>query len=896
MTSPLGDAFIEAHADTHELAPELTAGTKRAAEEAEAATRDDFVKLGEKTGETTGDNFGRTFIRDAAGRLHDAKTGAFAKESDAVGHVIGEKIGKAAGDSTESTLKKKISNLGSLLAPAWLKTIAVWVAVIAPAALQLAAVLAPAVGLLAEIIPLAVGGAASMLILKAAFNGVSQAIKDMNAPGFAKDLAKLSPSARSFVLEIKKAQPVLKALQQQIQEAFFSKIKGDFSDLINTTLPAVRRGITNIASSFGDLADAFAGGFTSSLNISYLDKILFQFGTTIHDLSEGIHPLITGLLQLGDAAVPLLDDGALAFKTFAFWFEKTIADSYHTGQLQAFFVTAESALKQIYLIGKDAWEIVSGLLDAAGKAGGGGAIIGVLTTIANVIQQLDKSGALTSVFTVFNTFFGVLGKVIGPLIGPFSEFVLLLGKELSGDLVALTPALLNLVNNGIVPLLQFVTANLPTFNSWVLAVIKLVDILTANGPLIKTVLAGFIAWFLAVKVFAVAKWIDTLATSLLEKLVPALIATDAAADANPVGALVLAVEAVIAGVILLTAYLIDLNRKTDFIGKTGDALKSAALATWHFIEDVGTAVSDFFTKTIPGYWDSFINWAEGLPARLGNALKTLAKAALEALGIEIGLALAAILHGPQLLEEALGRLAIAGAGLAKDAGLAIYHGFLDGVNGLISDFEGVIGSVINAFKAFGSQMEYAAKQTAHGIADFFEGGWKTVLSDIASIPGKIGKFGDKLFDAGVNLISRFFVGLEHGGDKIGEVAKGIYNDLKGYLNKAISAINSGINKVGHFFPGGLPNIPHFAGGAYVTSPTLALIGERAPEVVLPTDDPRKALSLLRQSGLSNVLNMGGPSFNVMVKIGDRDITDIVDTSVASANDDTAMALTHGART
>lgn len=901
MTSPggeVGKVSLEVTADTDGLAEEIKRGTVLAAERAENSSefQASAKKVGEGFGKNAGnsatDEFGKQIQRDANGRWREVATGKFVN----FGNDVGKKTGDAIGKETENSLTKKVKSFGSLLAPAWLKTIALWVGIIGPPALQLASVLAPAVGLLAEIIPLAIGGAASMLILKAAFNGVGQAIKDMNTPAFAKDLAKLSPSARSFVLEIKKASPALKALQQDIQETFFSNIKGDFTSLIKTTLPGIDRGIINISSAFGILADQFAKAFTNPKNISNLNKILFIFGNTIYDIAQGIKPLIHGILQLGADAVPVLDDGAAAFEKFAMWFDRVITDANRTGKLQAFFVTAEGALKQIFIIGQDAWRIVAGLLDAAGKAGGGGAVIGVLTTIANLIQSLDKSGALTAVFKVFNDVFGVLGKLIAPLIGPFSDLVLLLGKELSGDLVTLTPALLNLVNKGIVPLLKFVTANLPTFNSWVLAVIKLVDVLTSNGTLVKGVLAAFIAWFLAVKVFAAAKLVDTLATSLLSKLVPALIATDAAADANPIGALVLAVEAVIAGIILLTVYLVDLNRKTDFIGKTASALKSAALAVWHFIQDVGAAIGNFFTTTVPGWWNAFVAWLDTVPDMIGNGLKDLVHAILEAIGIEIGLGLAAIMKGPGLIVSALESLAILGGKLAKDAGLAIYHNFLDGLSGAKKDFQSLLSSIGGAFADFGRQMEYAAKTTAHAVADFFEGGWKTVLSDIASVPGRISKFGDKLQSAGDNLIGRFFSGLGHGADKIGDVAKGIYEDLKGYLNRAISTINSGINKVGKFFPGGLPNIPHLANGAFVTSPTLALIGERNPEVVLPTDNPARAAQLLRQSGLAATLGIAAATNTyVTVKIGERDITDIVSTEVAAANDETAMAMAHGSR-
>jgi hypothetical protein len=49
-----------------------------------------------------------------------------------------------------------------------------------------------------------------------------------------------------------------------------------------------------------------------------------------------------------------------------------------------------------------------------------------------------------------------------------------------------------------------------------------------------------------------------------------------------------------------------------------------------------------------------------------------------------------------------------------------------------------------------------------------------------------------------------------------------------------------------------PHIPQLAAGGYITSPTLALVGERGPEIVAPE---RMLRTLLAQSGPQNYVNV-----------------------------------------
>jgi hypothetical protein len=87
----------------------------------------------------------------------------------------------------------------------------------------------------------------------------------------------------------------------------------------------------------------------------------------------------------------------------------------------------------------------------------------------------------------------------------------------------------------------------------------------------------------------------------------------------------------------------------------------------------------------------------------------------------------------------------------------------------------------------------------------------------------------------------FFAGIN-----IGRIASGMWNGIKDAFRDVLNAIVDLWNQFHftlphiHTFLGdlggetiGVPQLPHFAAGGIVTAPTLAVLGERGPEAVVP---------------------------------------------------------------
>ena len=100
---------------------------------------------------------------------------------------------------------------------------------------------------------------------------------------------------------------------------------------------------------------------------------------------------------------------------------------------------------------------------------------------------------------------------------------------------------------------------------------------------------------------------------------------------------------------------------------------------------------------------------------------------------------------------------------------------------------------------------------------------------------------------------------------MGDTVKLVWDGIKGYINLWVSALNlliRGANAInvkmpswvpvvgGKGFSFNIPEIPKLASGGIVTSPTLAMVGEKGPEAVIP----------LNKAGAGITINILGPTY------------------------------------
>jgi hypothetical protein len=131
----------------------------------------------------------------------------------------------------------------------------------------------------------------------------------------------------------------------------------------------------------------------------------------------------------------------------------------------------------------------------------------------------------------------------------------------------------------------------------------------------------------------------------------------------------------------------------------------------------------------------------------------------------------------------------------------------------------------------------------------------------------------KKFDAFRNIVDAVFsaikTGIKGGMDAITSylgfvmgVYKAIFNGIATLWNNTIGKLSFEVPK---WVPGlggkgfDVPNIPMLAAGGIVTSPTLAMIGERGPEAVIPLSGPNAGGGLMGGGGVTINVNGGDPN-------------------------------------
>lgn len=430
---------------------------------------------------------------------------------------------------------------------------------------------------------------------------------------------------------------------------------------------------------------AGASGLTKPLEqaFSALPKMISQLGPVLHNVFAGagtlIMPVLNALDSVAKTTLPLL---ASAFRATAPLIGPLIKGigGLVTGILPGLISLLRAASPAVHAL--------AGLLGTLGSGIGR-----MLTDFAPAIKSssviLTALGkVLGGLFPIIGQLSGVLARTLAPIftqlamvIKSLEPILLIIGKVFAqlasailGDLVSAFSAFAKLII-GIRPAIQiFATALSSVFkvleNSGVFAVLgdalekivpslaKLINLVAAQLAPILPVVIGLLAQFANIMITLLAAGLTTILTGitdLLKKfpfLVPLLGAAtaawwlfNAALDANPIGAVILAVIALVGIITELVKhwhtvwsdiktvaadawnfvyngfgkYLLPLLGPAGLIalgaielakhwGTVCGDIKQAAHDLWQWLwTDFGQKIEQFFTQTIPSWWDSFIN-------------------------------------------------------------------------------------------------------------------------------------------------------------------------------------------------------------------------------------------------------------------------------------------------
>jgi phage-related protein len=300
----------------------------------------------------------------------------------------------------------------------------------------------------------------------------------------------------------------------------------------------------------------------------------------------------------------------------------------------------------------------------------------------------------------------------------------------------------------------------------------------------------------------------------------------------------------------------------DFIDK---ADKSGALD--HFFTQLGKVFDALgpVIENVIGLLGDFISWSLENPdaiTNIANAILGLAEAFGNAF------------KDPQVIADLSAIIAILGSippeGWAQIA-LAIVR---------LAVALGIIGAAILLLVGIIATAE-------HKVEDFFKNLLGSADKTGKGLKGKAAAFKE----AGKALINGFIEGLKQFTGKIGDVAGAIVGAIKSRINDAIGGINRGLANAFSLFGFNPPDIPFLAKGGIITEPTLAMVGEKGAEAVVPLNNPSAAAAVLMKSGLMNMLTPV-----IQVFLGTEELEQRMYRVVSDNNSAQATSLRHGPRT
>lgn len=328
--------------------------------------------------------------------------------------------------------------------------------------LPLIAGLATALAQMAPAAALAVTGLLAIGLasatLKIAMSGVGDAVTaalDPSKPeAYAEALKKLSPNARSFVEEIRRAQPVLDKIQKTVQDQVFEGLDKQLRATAKVTLPELRTALNSTATTLNQMAK---GAFTAARSLAK-DGTL---GTALKGATGGLAEfrrapgqVVTALGQIGAAAAPAFQRLSAAGGSALDRLSAKITTAFESGAMEQ---AIEQAIDLFAQLGRVAGNIGGILRNVfGGLTSSGQGLFSTLETITASLREATASAGFQRALAALSQTMGVVASTVGPLLaqalgvlgpviealaGPAQTLVTVLGDALSRTMTALGPVL-----------------------------------------------------------------------------------------------------------------------------------------------------------------------------------------------------------------------------------------------------------------------------------------------------------------------------------------------------------------------------------------------------------------------------------------------------------------------
>lgn len=398
----------------------------------------------------------RGFQRDTEGRLRTLD-GRFANSGELA--ALGLRQGTDEGNRFGLSLGRISGMAGGLLGVAGsVGRIAAMFGAAAPAAAGLVATLAniaPAAGVAATgIVAIQLATNAVKIGMVGVSDAVGAALDPEKAAQFEEALAKLSPNAQAFVLELKGMSAQFDTLKKSVQDRLFEGLDEVLRGMGQHTLPIIQNGLTNAAGAVNLMAKNVGNAAIGLSKSGTLGTAISSANIGLFNLAQIPGQIVVALTQVASAAGPSFERLTSAAGGAFDRISEKISDAFESGRMQEAIETAIDLIGDLVEVAGNVGSIVASIFKAAQVSGGGfiGTLQEITGSLADAFASPEVQGGLKALFgtmsTLAQTAAPLLGqalKVVAPVLEalgpPVQTLITALGDALSPIIDALGPVL-----------------------------------------------------------------------------------------------------------------------------------------------------------------------------------------------------------------------------------------------------------------------------------------------------------------------------------------------------------------------------------------------------------------------------------------------------------------------
>lgn len=810
------------------------------------------------------------------------------------------------------------------------------------------AALAPLVGLLVAVPAIAGAAGVAFGTVKLGLSGVGDALKAGLAGDqekYNKALEHLSPAARSAVGEILKLKPAFDNVRKAVQEELFTGIGEQLRDLGSVYLPVLQAGLPRVAASLSVFAENFSAAARSGPLLAGVRAIIDSTARGLahaNDATGGLVRAFGSLLQVG---APLVEQLGAGFASVAGTFSAFIARTAQSGQLAGFLQGGIETLRQLGVLLVNVGRILGSVLGAANTAGAGLFVtLGNLTgEFAAFLRSAQGVSALQAIFGAVSAFGAALRTALAAVLPALGAALAAIGPQIGPLAAAFAQVVVALA-----PLLpaagQLAAAIMPQLAATIVQLVPAISELVSWVSALAGFLSRYIGWILPI-VAGIGAMVGVikLVTLAVKAWTIAQLLLDVALDANPIGALVLAIT------FLVGAFVYAYTHSARFravITETWAAVKTAVAAVIGFFAGLPAFFSGLWSSVTGAFSaaagaigtavSAVVGFFVALPGRILAALIAfpgmyvrfwldMLNRALFVVGFAIGATIRFFIDLPGRIGAAVAPLPGQLSALWNRAKTAVVNITIRLVADVLAYFISLPGRAGSAVSSLWSSIQGAFSSAKSGAVTQAKSLVDSVVLFLRALPGKArdalsGLKGDVLSafaGAGSWLVSAgadILRGLVNG---IAGAIGAVVGEAKRAASSVLSGIKSGLgisspskvmrDEVGRWIPpgiaegirGAMPRLHDDVAAMVAALPTDVPTpgvdmpaGGRAPRAA---DGAGAALAaqLARMADAQARAELAGAP-DVRVFIGDQELTDMIDVRVEARNRTTTGAALAGA--